>query len=308
MFEKLSGQDRTVKKQLPLVASHEVVVASGKSRSGVGTDIAKDAICLEFMIKVKGGEFSSEEVKRRTDVLAPKVTILRDVGITFYKVVAGDSLSGIKQKLSKIPEFGYLKNLAATGLSSFNLPPKFLQLGSWIPLPPKESPMKNLSERDFVEYCRAALFDMKYNGVYSREISSLLVRTSEREILAAMLAVAKAECGGNIAQFATFRYEKGHHVFSYSVFHVLMKGAGLKARQNLNMTVGQTEHPLNAAKLFLAFMIEKSHGKLESQLPLAGNYEKFATFYNGAGWPTTNPEYPLRLRQYYEQALKLIKA
>ncbi|MBI5753573.1 hypothetical protein HZA40_00315 [Candidatus Peregrinibacteria bacterium] len=289
MSNELPDRPKIVTRPKSLPGNGEIFVNAVKSRVAVGNNVAKDA-------------------SGSSETLAPGVTVRRDAALIFYKVIEGDTLSGIKQKLSKIPEFAYLRTLPAVGLRSFNIPPKVLQLGKFIPLPPKESPMKNLDESTFVENCRAALLEMKQNKIYGPAVKDLLLKISEREVLAMMLALAKVECGGDIAQFATFRYEKSHHVFSYSVFHVLMEGAGLKARKNLNMSLGQTEYPKNAAKLFLAFLIEKSKGKLAGRLPLAGNYENFATFYNGRNWPKSNPHYPLRLKKYYEQALKLIKA
>lgn len=126
-----------------------------------------------------------------------------------------------------------------------------------------------------------------------------------------MLAIAKQESGGKpIGQFELHRWEPHQSAFSFSLFHVLMKGAGMRARQHLDMTEGQLYHPKNAAKLFLAFLCEKSRkGKLcdpERFFPLMKNLNSFARFYNGAAWKRINPHYTRHLRKYYHQSGKII--
>lgn len=257
-----------------------------------------------FFRKVKGGEFLPGEKTRRTEMLAPGVTIFRDIGLNFYQVRAGDTLIGIRSKLSRIPEFSYLADLSASGLKSFNIDPRVLRVGMFIPLPLKEAPIAQLDDRFFVGYCRAALWEMRGHSPYCERLNQLVKIVSEKEILAAMLAVAKVECGGVLGEFATHRYEPVHGAFSYTLFHVLMTGAGLRARKKLDMTEGQAQHPQNAAKLFLAFLMEKTSGKLGRFLPLDGKFEEFSTMYNGKYWPETNPEYPEKLRKFYIEALK----
>jgi hypothetical protein len=48
----------------------------------------------------------SQPLKRES--LAPGVDVIRDVGLTFYVVKAGDTKEKIRNKLAKIPEFSYL--------------------------------------------------------------------------------------------------------------------------------------------------------------------------------------------------------
>ncbi len=84
----------------------------------------------------------------------------------------------------------------------------------------------------------------------------------------------------------------------------------MKARQNLNMTEGQLYHPKNAAKLFLAFLCEKSRrGRScnpEKFFPLMKNLNKFARFYNGTAWRRINPHYTRNLKKYYRDSKRVL--
>ena len=249
--------------------------------------------------RYEGGEFLGSERRARTEVLAPGVTILRDVGLVFYKVVDLDNLDKIKEKLGKFPEFAYLKELSKVKIKSFNIPPHLLQLGMWIPLPSAPGARENLSNDSFELYCNQAIDELKKDTIYGEKMSDLELLVGREAIIAAMVTTAKAESGGVLGKFADRRYENGHKAFSYTIFHVLMVGAGLKARRKLAMTTGQTLHPRNSAKLFLAFLFEKA-GKagVEKYFPLNEHYEEFATFYNG-NWQGRTPSYPDELRKYY---------
>lgn len=235
-----------------------------------------------FDQEIKGGEFSMQQLCFRDQVLGNGVEIRRDIGLNLYKVQPGDTLSKIRKKLQAFEEFKYLENLNVSGINSFNINPKYLQIGMLIPIPPKDSPSKHLTEAGFKSDCGTAIEEMKKNEIYGEKLKNLLSKISLDELRNLMVAVAKSECGGKLGAFATFRYEKNHKVFSYSVFHILMEGAGLSARRNLNLTEGQLEHPRNAAKVFLAFLFEKAGKKgLERFFPIKDHFENFASFYNG---------------------------
>ncbi len=227
------------------------------------------------------GEFSQAEECARTKELAPGVIIRKDIGLDFYRVQKGDTLDGIKAKLSKFPDFAYMKNLPRNRLTSFNIPASVLQADTWIPLPAEKS-TEELTNEQFVANCGTAIAEMKDNEIYGPLIVNLLKTVSVTQVVAMMLACAKTESGtGSLSGFSPFRYENGHKCFSYSVFHILMDGAGLKARQKLGMTEGQVLLPKNSAKLFLAFLIEKSPKNFQKYFPLDKNLESFSSFYNG---------------------------
>lgn len=251
--------------------------------------------CFKFH---EGGEFSGSERRARTEVLAPGISILRDVGLTFYKVVDGDTLDKIRLKLGKFPEFAYLKELSRVKILSFNIPPHLLQLGMWIPIPSNPDTKEELSEESFKKYCFDAIDELKKNEIYGKKMTSLEAAVGREAIVSAMIAVAKTESGRKL-DFANRRYENGHKAFSYTLFHVLMDDLGRRVRRNLGMTTGQALHPRNSAKLFLAFIFQKA-GKagVEKYFPLHEHFEDFATFYNGH-WQNRKPSYPEELRKYY---------
>ena len=120
------------------------------------------------------------------------------------------------------------------------------------------------------------------------------------------IAVAKQEGGGRpLGQFTLHRWEHHKKAFSFSYFHVLMKGPGLTARRKLNLTEGQLLHPENAVMLFLAFLIEKTKERAkhaDRYFPIWEHDEDFAKFYNGGKWKEKNPDYLVNLERYYQEA------
>lgn len=63
-----------------------------------------------------------------------KVRLVHDVGLTFYTVEKGDSLDLIRQKLSAIPSFGYVKDLRRK-LDGMNIGARQLKPGLLVPIP-----------------------------------------------------------------------------------------------------------------------------------------------------------------------------
>ena len=243
-----------------------------------------------FFVRHENGEYTAAERAARRRVLPNGEKLLIDAGIAFYLVEKGDTIFGIKQKLSQYDDFKYLSKQKAK-IKSFNIPPNALQPGMWIPIPLEEGE-RVLADEKFVEYACVALDELKEDSRYGRFIDQLLETISKDELLATMLAVAKQESGGApLGQFEFHRYEKHHRAFSFSLFHVLMKGAGLDARRNLDLTEGQLYHPKNAAKLFVGFMFEKMNAdrlsaeELKSAVgemfPINQHVRNFSRFYNG---------------------------
>lgn len=228
------------------------------------------------------GDFSEEEKAARTEQLEPGVILKHDIGLTFYRVQKGDTLYGIKQKLAKFPAYSYVKNLSKSSITSFNIPDNVLHCDTWIPLPPLHSPVEGIDNAKMIENIRLAIKEMKTNPVYGPLLVDLLRTTSVDQIVLMMMTCAKTESSNkDFDRLALFRYENGHKCFSYSVFHILMDDAGLKARQNLGMTEGQTLLPKNSAKLFLAFLMQKSPNGFQKLFPVDKHIDQFATFYNG---------------------------
>jgi hypothetical protein len=232
--------------------------------------------------KYPNGDFSDEERALRTYRMGEGIYMRHDVGLNYYLVQEGDSFVVITEKLSRFPFFAYLKNLPKSKIKTFNISGKDLHPGKWIIIPPHHSPVEGLTDEKFISDCRDAINEIKDDPIYGRFVVELLTRTTVDQVVAMMLACAKTESGnGKFDQFSLFRYQSNYKAYSYSLFHILMHGAGLKARQNLWMTEGQTLSPKNSVKLFLAFMIEKDSDNFYSLFPLDGKTEKFATFYNG---------------------------
>lgn len=257
------------------------------------------------------GQLAKEEQPDRIVKLKNGEIIFKDTGLAFYKVEPGDTISEIRQRLSRYPEYAYLKNQKVK-LESFNIPPLELKPGMWLPIP-MENADRLLTDEEFERYAKLAVKDMsEHEGPYHESVNKILAKISPDEFVASLEAVAKQESGGKpIGQFEFHRYEPSHDTFSYSLFHVLMEGPGLKARKNLDLTEGQTYHPQNATELMIGFLVEKGEEKdinPASLFPLdKGNHaEKFAKFYNGAAWRRTNPDYTKDLLGYYKEALAQI--
>ncbi len=255
-------------------------------------------------ITEKRGEWTTEQRKERRRELSGGEEIFDDVGISFYLVKSGDTISEIRESLSAYPEFAYLATQQGK-LDSFNIPSKKLRAGLWIPIP-VEKKNRELSDAQFVSYTHRAVGDMIDHDVYGAEVQKILEKVNVRDLVATMFATAKQEAGGKpLGQFALHRWEDHQRAFSFSYYHVLMKGPGLKARRKLNLTEGQLYHPENAVKLMLAYMIEKTaetRDHAEEYFPVPDHLESFARFYNGRSWKKTNPHYVENITEHYDEA------
>ncbi|MFA5352443.1 MAG: N-acetylmuramidase domain-containing protein [Candidatus Gracilibacteria bacterium] len=262
----------------------------------------------------KGYEYKYKKIKNEKGAT---INLVEDVGLTFYRVEKGDSIAGIRQKLSYTSEseFKYIATLSKKKIESFNIQNKKLIPGMLIPIPPK---IENsiLSDKQFANYCQQAIDEMKTHPKYRDYIAQILEVIPEDKLVTLMIAVAKQESGGDnapIGSFALHRWEPGQSAFSFTYYHVLMKEAGLEARRKLGLTEGQACHPKNASKLFLAFLIEKAgdRGKLGTfkefvakYFPPAGSFQNFAAFYNGGDYKKN--QYDTKLEKFFEDSEKLI--
>ena len=263
-----------------------------------------------FFRQVPHGRFSEAEQAHRTRRLAHGEVVFRDIGLTFYRVAPHDTIDKIREKLLQYPEFQHLRQQKEK-LKSFNIPARHLKVGMWLPIPlPNED--REISDEQFALFAGRAVEDVLRHKEYGVSLKKYLAQAGGKSALVAtMVAVAKQESGGlPIGQFELHRWENHHQVFSFSLFHILMKDAGITARQKLNMTEGQCYHPQNAAKLFLAFIIEKGKGVKKAKdvfFPIQKRPKQFAKFYNGKAWQRTNPEYDNNIVRYYWEAWKMLE-
>ena len=265
----------------------------------------------DYSRKVDRGEFSREEYKARLTKLPNGEVVFKDIGaLIFYRVEKGDTIQLINEKLSKYKQFEHLKTASKRKIKFFNVPQRSLTPGMLIPIPLAEED-RAISDEQFVNYCNDAIDDLLLDKEYGHAIMKIIKKSSKKELLTVMLAIAKQESGGKpIGQFELHRWEPHQSAFSFSVFHILMKGPGIKARKNLNLTEGQLYHPKNAAKLFLAFLCEKSKEgngcNPEKFFPMMSNLEKIARFYNGKAWKRINPNYTKNLSRYYQESKRIL--
>ena len=259
----------------------------------------------DFFKPINHGTFSDSEKQQRTERLPNGALIFHDIGLDFYKVKPGDSIGKIKHKLTEYAEYAYLNNQRRK-IISFNIPDTEVPAGDWIPIP-LENKDRHVSDLQFAEYSRQALLEILDDPKYASDVADILDKISISELQASMIAIAKQESSNSarspIGTFGYHKYEPKYHSFSYGPMHILMSGDGLTARHNLNMSEGQVNHPKNAVKLFLAFMVEKSHGRPEKFFPLDQHAESFATFYNGKYWKSSNPNYADNIGEYYKDAM-----
>lgn len=260
------------------------------------------------------------------------VKIIRDAWLYFYVVQAKDTLEWIRTKLSGTKEFAYLHddeyNLAkhpSNKTQSFNISPDDIKPGMLIPIP-LDYHDREISSQDFTNYCHEAIQEMQMKwSHYTETIKTLLKKVSEKDVLISMLAFARSESAGDTSWFTKplgdvelHRWEQRYKAFSFTYFHILMEKTadrktnwpGLQARLNLWLTEGQCYHPKNAAKLFLAYRIEKTkwdfkitlaNGKTVTVFPLTkNNLTVSGTTFNGS------QEYTNKLAPNFDFATKLL--
>lgn len=277
----------------------------------------------EYFTRFPRGEMTNTYEKQNTIYNKKTRThLVDDHGLFFYRVQKWDNLGKITDKIIALnpDDFWYLEDIQAgrssrikwerqsAKINGFNIPANKIKAGMWIPVP-WEREERVLSEKLLMNYAATAVEQMLIHPKYSPYMKKILSKLSKRDMVSLMLATAKQESGGKpIGKNEFHRWEAHQGSFSFSMFHVLMSWPGLKARRNLEMTEWQTYHPLNACKLFLWFIIEKliERGNmgfikwLNSISTLSsGNFDNYATFYNGNGWKRTNPHYTKNMRKYF---------
>ncbi len=284
-----------------------------------GVEIVRDARMTFYVVQkedfkeTKDTTYTSKTVKSKHWKKSAR-TIVKIPHITIHKEWDFD---GIRSKLGTLQEFSYLcEDEYNHKLKSFNIPKEYLQPGMHIPIP-LDHKVREISPQDFGNYCYEAIQEMKKDSnAYSKQFKEFLSSISEKDLITDMVAFARSETASECTRFIKpigevelHRREQLFQAFSFSYFHILMEknsngssGPGLTARLKLGFTEGQCYHPKNAAKLFLAYRIEKNHGNLKSIFPITdNNVEKVGKTYNG--WSA----YAKKLKLNYEYAEKLIK-
>ncbi len=201
------------------------------------------------------------------------VTLLRDNKLTFYVVKKWESLSVIKNKLQKIPEFSYLSQEEYNipnewrNIYSFNTPSSSLTPWFRLPIPLKKED-REISQTNFKKAAKDALNEMQTNKVYWEKTKELLKNVSEKDIIDIMTAYARCETApdyktfsDNIWNVELHRWEPKYKAYSFSYFHILMgEWPWLNARKKLWLTEWDCYDAKNACKLFLWYCFEKKKG------------------------------------------------
>lgn len=253
----------------------------------------------------KNGELTPEERADNTFSLAEGVTLLDDAGVFFYRVCKGDRTKAqISAKLAAYPEFEHLKTQTYR-LESYNIPDSSLEPDMWIPIP-RPNAERVITPEQFSTAANAAIDRILQDKLFGPTITHILEKPemTRDKFIASLMAIAKQESGGApLGQFEFQRFEPRYRAYSYSIFHILMSGVGLKVRRQLGMTEGQTYNLENAMILFFAYVTEKSNQKTIDPAdffpPTGEAAERFATFYNGGAWREYTPDYATNIERYF---------
>ncbi len=279
---------------------------------------------------VADGLLTEEQKKKRTILLDPKdfaeprpkeaVPLIIDFGgVAFYKANKGDTISGIRDLLSRHPDYAYLKTQKRS-LEGFNYAkPSELKAGEevQVPLDIKE---RQLTDAQFAISAKQAIQEMLAHPEFGPGTKKIVDKIGEQEFIASLLAIAKQEAGGKpIGQFSYYRVEperktaRGEVVRRKSVgpMHVVVErpgvtpGPGKKAAKILGITDGQATNPVEGIKLSIGWHIKKTKNP-EKYFPIDQNILAYAKFYNGRDVETKNPNYIPNLSKYLRQSRELL--
>ncbi len=166
------------------------------------------------------------------------VEVIRDKWLTFYIVQEWETLEDIYDKLSNTKEFSYLKNKSyklpksknQRNINSFNILPRHIKPGMYIPIPIKET-QREMNIIDFVNYSKEAISKMKQNDTYGKKIRDRIdLVWWEDELASIMVAFARSETAIEYSSFNSsiwdvelHRWEGKYRVFSFSYYHILME-------------------------------------------------------------------------------------
>lgn len=239
---------------------------------------------IEWRKYIRGGRFTTGERQQQTETLAGGEKVFHDIGLDFYYVQRGDSRIKIRNRLKEYEEYAYLSEVNPSNrISGFNIGSSDLRAGEPIPIP-LEREQRKLEDEQLLKYILLAIEDILRDGPeeYRKKVQAFIDAHGEEELMLSAFAVGRHEAGSNYAgEYALHRHEHKYNSYSYSHFHVLMRDWGLRARKKLGITEGQMMHPVNGAKVFLGFLLEK--GGVWETLPIKDDtIVEFAKLYNGS--------------------------
>lgn len=207
----------------------------------------------------------------------PEIT-KREWRLVYCRVLKWDSIPKIRERLSKYPEFSYLKE-STYGWNGrnekwFNINPKSLRAGMDLMVPIKMED-RQIEDKVFLENCKTAINNMTSNSTYWKRIKTLVEKIWVNNLSRVMSAFARVETANwdkrtKIWTWWLYRYENTS-TYSISYYHILAKSeyAWEKALKNLGMNVWDTCDPVKAWMLFLWFWCEcENYAKQKYKLTL----------------------------------------
>ena len=215
---------------------------------------------------------NSNEHSRKLDKKYEKkywVELIRDWKLSFYVVKKWEWLKVIREKLSKISEFSYLKSEVynipekndGRNIRWFNTPNSSLIPGFYLPIPLKESD-RTITVSDFKKKAENSLGEMENNKFYWEKMKKLLKKIEKKDVISIIAAYARSETAGKnlpIWYYELHRREPNWSAYSFSYFHILMwKWPWMNARIKLWLSEWDCYEPVNACKLFLWYCFEKA--------------------------------------------------
>lgn len=226
----------------------------------------------------------------------PEIT-KREWRLAYCRVLRWDTIPKIRNRLSKYPEFDYLKESRYQNkILWFNI--KDSDLRPWMNLMvPLKIEKREIGDSDFINKSKIAINQMMNNPIYWNQVKTLVQKIWKDNLARVMYAFAKVEtANGNpevkIWNWCLYRYEKTD-LYSVSYYHIIPRHnrAWGIALQKLKMTVWDTCDPINAWKLFLWFWCQAvpDTTKLETYLnpKKAWRFNKAAKIYNS--WSSSYP-------------------
>lgn len=249
---------------------------------------------------------TEKQIEFSWDIETWPTEIIKDWPLSLCKINPRDTTETIRHRVAKIDEFSYLNQKKYKPGRSwrsviwFNIENKFLKPWNYIQIP-IEMEKRQIDDQKFYDYCKESIRRITSgNNKYSTRIKNLISKLwkwAERKLALIMTAFAKKETANTpsvkIWTWWLYRYESAN-CYSISYFHILMKWAWKRARDNLWFTDWDTYNPVNAWMLFLAFRCEndsddwmkKKNLNLENCLnPNNGNWANNCTkIYNSWAW------------------------
>lgn len=221
--------------------------------------------------------------------------IKREWKLCYCRVLQWDTIPKIRNRLTKYPEFEYLKDpiygWSTRNVNWFNIEPRHLR--PWMELMvPLKIEDRQLDDKAFLESCQRAIDRIKSNQKYWSTVTRLVNKIGVTKLSQVMASFARVETahgksGVKIWTWWLYRYESTD-TYSVSYYHIVTKWWWAKALANLNMSIWDTCDPVKAWMLFLWYWCEAENGIKKRGLTLEeclnpkapGRFTKAASIYN----------------------------